>query len=222
MPLHLTVCRAVVCAGALLAGFTAVRPAYAQTGSTPQPPVVQLEWLREHPYAATGKIAIYEGDADAAGVVLAIPAGTAFSRCVLAVAAVTPGKPLTVRLRNDLSNGWDRTATTDAGGKVEIAYRTEGTAMAFVQSPDGRQRFRLMVLQGHEIPVHKTKKPAVASKDTAAARGGSGGEAPVASSSGSAPAAGPAESTPIVYWVIAVLLGGLLLVGAIAVFRRKV
>lgn len=204
-------CRFIVC---LLVAVTWAERANAQAAAPPR--VVPIEWLKTQPFPDTGKVALYEGEADTAGVAFAIPAGTVFSRCVLVVAAKEPGATFTVRLRNDLSTGWDRTEATGANGLVEIKYRTEGGAMALVQSTAGRQKFQLMVLQGKEIPVHKFLNPPFVSRDAARAPAAAPATPPEAAAKAS-----EAPGTPVVYWVIAALLAGLLALGAIAVGRRK-
>ncbi len=203
----------------LLVAVAPVSRADAQSGD--QPRVIPIEWAKDQPFPDTGKVAVYEGETDTTGVAFAIPPGTVFSRCIVALAAKDPGSSFTVRLRNDLSNGWDRTATTGANGLAEIKYRTEGGAMVLVQSTDGRKRFQLMVLQGKEIPVEKFLAPPFVARDAVGGVAQAGG-APPGAVAAPAPAAAPeATSTPIVLWVIAALLAGLLALGAVVVFRKK-
>jgi hypothetical protein len=152
-------------------------------------------------------------------VLFAIPPGTVFSRNRITVVATPPGHPLTVRLRNDLSSKWDRVEVSGPDGKVDLRYRTEGGATLFVQSPDGPQRFQLAIMQGKEIPVHRLLPPPFVSKASGA---GTGGTPPAAVAPGGAAASPPASGgTPAVLWVIAGLLGVLVLLVLVMLLRRK-
>jgi hypothetical protein len=190
-------------------------PVAAQTQDPPLPPTVQVAWPARQPRPEAGKTAYYDGEADKLGVMFAIPTGTVFSRSTIAIKRTSGNAPLTVRLRNDLSNQWDRTETTDANGFLLIKYRTEGTATLLVQS-DVRQKFQVGFFQGVEIPVHKRVAPPFLTPQAAAQ-----GPAPAASTAPD-PATSAVETTgtPVVMWVIAGLLGVLVVLGGVLVFRR--
>jgi hypothetical protein len=196
-------------------------PVAAQAQESPQPPTVQVVWPARQPRPEAGKSAVYDGEADAGGVMFAIPAGTVFSRSTIVIKRTSGNAPLTVRLRNDLSNQWDRTETTDANGFLLIKYRTEGTATLLVQS-EGRQKFQVGFFQGVEIPVHKWIAPFLTPQ--AAAQGRAPGASSPASSTSPAQAATPGvetAGTPVVMWLIAGLLGVLVMLGGVLVFRRR-
>jgi len=190
----------------------ATTTAAAQAVSEPSPPIVAVQWSKSHPLSSAGNVAVYDGQADPTGVLFAIPAGTVFSRNRIVVAATPPGHALTVRLRNDLSSRWDRVETSGADGKVELRYRTEGSATLLVQSPGGPQRFQLAIMQGHEIPVHRLMAPPFVSQESGAAASESAGP-------GTAPPAG--GSTSVVLWVIAGLLTVLVVLVLVMMLRRK-
>lgn len=196
-------------------------PVAAQAQEPPQPPTVQVAWPARQPRPEAGKSAVYDGEADTVGVMFAIPTGTVFGRSTIAIKRTSGNAPLTVRLRNDLSNQWDRTETTDANGFLLIKYRTEGTATLLVQS-DVRQKFQVGFFQGVEIPVHKRVAPPFLTPQAAAQGRAPAASSPAASSSPAQAATAGLETagTPVVMWVIAGLLGVLVVLGGVLVFRR--
>lgn len=212
-PPHLVYALSIVCACVAGNGVRAAADGPPQNG---EPAVITVAWPAKQPRAASGKVAIYKGEADAVGVALIIPAGTVFSRHALLVKAADATQPLTVRLKNDLSDKWDRTVTSDANGRAEIKYRTEGKAMVLIQSPQGRQRFDIVMFQSNEIPVHKAMRPPFVGKDAGAAASPAAAVAPVTSASPE-----PAAGTPVVMWVIAGLLAAILGVGVLMVLKKR-
>lgn len=225
--------RVVLCASICLLAAAVSASAQAPASNAPTLPVVPIQWPGKQPYPDAGKLAVYQGETDAVGVAFTIPPGTVFSRCAIVVAAVDNTSPITVRLKNELSTRWDRVETTGANGRVEIKYRTEGGAMVMLQSPAGRQRYQLMVLQGKELPVHRAMKPPFVTK--AQAEGAvptpvSGAAAPQASppasSAPSSPAGGTADADSgsgrgVVLWVIAGLLAAIAVLGLVLVLKRR-
>lgn len=221
---------ALVCA--LLASASTPAPA-AQAGKAPELPVVPIQWLQKQPHPDAGKVALYKGETDAVGIAFTIPPGTVFSRCAIVVAALEPGKPVSVFLKNELSTKWDRTATTDARGIAEIKYRTEGTAMVMVRSPQGRQAFQLMVLQGRELPVHKLMRPPFVDRAQYEASQGAGRPAQpaAANTATTAPPANPPaaaadsasafNASALALWFIVGLLAALLVVGILHLFKKR-
>ncbi len=197
----------------------------------PVPTPVQVSFPASQPRPEVGRFAFYSGEADAVGVVFAIPPSTVFSPSRVAVKVTGGNGPLQLRLRNDLSDRWDRTETTDASGFVEIKYRTEGTASLLVQTPEPgvRRTFDIVFYQGREVPVHRLMQTPFLTPEQAAARGpatqapsSAGGAAPPPAAA-AAEATEPAEApgTPVVLWVIAGLLAVLIAMGGLLLARRK-
>ena len=186
--------RIVLCASACLLVAVQASPQTPPKGD-PTPPVIPIQWPAKQPYSDAGKVAVYQGETDAVGVAFTVPPGTVFSRCAIVVAAVDNTSPITVRLKNELSTKWDRVETTGANGRLEIKYRTEGGAMVMLQSPAGRQRYQLMVLQGKELPVHRTMKPPFVSKAQAEGAAPGAGGAPAAGAAAQ-PSAGAGALAP--------------------------
>ncbi len=188
----------------------------------PRPAEVQVRWPQDQPRPKGGKIAIYEGEADAIGVKFAIPAGSVFSPSAVVLKVTDGSGPLKLGLRNDLSDQWDRLATTDAAGMAEIKFRTEGSAMLLVQSPQPnvRTKFQVAFFQGVELPVHKRVRPPFLSPKDAAAK--AAGTTPAATPVTTAPAPTTGDTgQPIVLWVIAGLLGVIALIGGAMLMRRN-
>ena len=225
------VCRAATLAAAIVAAAAVPASPQSAANSAPSPPVIPMQWLQKQPYPNAGKVALYQGETDAIGVAFSIPAGTVFSRCAVVVASLDKSSPITVRLKNELSTKWDRDAMTGADGIAEIKYRTEGGAFVLLQSPGGRQRYQLMILQGKELPVHLSMKPPFVSMEQyrASQAAPTAGQPP----SSTAPAAAPAPaSSPsaapessggggVVLWVIAGLLAVLVGLGIVLVLKRR-
>lgn len=129
---------------------------------------------------AHGKSAVYRGVADKQGVAFVIPGLTINTAAALVLEAGDGGTPMQLQLKNDFSQGWDRTLTTDGKGIASTRFRTEGPAVALVSSSDGASRpYRLVVWVGNEIKPHTAAAPPFAPPGHHAAEGGRGRTLPL-------------------------------------------
>jgi hypothetical protein len=130
----------------------------------PKVPVTKVE-LRENPaLAKKGKVAIYKGEADKDGVAFYVE-GLGIGVPVVAFLASEAGAPMTLQLKNDMSEKWERKVERDPKtGIAEARFRTEGPAMLLVTSSGPRAKYQLVVWVGPEIKMHKLIKPPFVSK----------------------------------------------------------
>lgn len=184
-----------------------------------RPREISVAWPKEQPHAKAGKMAVYSGDVDEVGVMFKIPAGTVFSRCGVVLQAEAASPTVTLRLKNEFSTDWDRTATTDAKGYALLRYRTEGAAWLWIKSNGGRARYQVGFFQGNEIPVHrKMETPFLSKAEFDARKAAKSGPAPAAAP---APKTGSAGGTTPVLWVIVGLLGVIAVGVGVLIFRKK-
>ena len=148
------------------------------------PPVTKVE-LRELPEVAKkGKVAVYEGEADKQGVAFFLDGLGIATPVGMMLISGDASAPMTLRVKNDLSQDWDRTVEP-VQGVAETKFRTEGPAMALVSSPGDLKPYKLVIWVGPEIKTHKVFKAPFVTKaaydkkhpggPAAAGGGGSGG-----------------------------------------------
>lgn len=209
-------CRLLPRTAAFLAIAFLLAPAeITAAGSATRPREVNVTWPAKQPHPKAGKLAVYSGEVDEVGVMFKIPAGTVFSRCGVVLKAEGQSPSVTVRLKNEFSPDWDRSATTDASGKAVINYRTEGGAWVWIKSNGGRCRYQLGIFQGNELPVHrKLATPFLTKAEFEAGQKKPAGPTP-------SPAPAPAGGTSPVLWVIAGLLGLVVIGLGILILRKK-
>ncbi len=141
----------------------------AKPVSTPLvPPTTEVK-LVASPKAPTAKAARYRGQVDTLGMAFVVPANTVFGRSGLLIAG-EPGKQLLVQVKNELSLKWDRELMTDANGRAELKFRTEGRAYILVRAVKGNAPYVATFFVHDELPIHKRFEKPFVSKDEFAQR----------------------------------------------------
>ncbi|MBZ4421279.1 hypothetical protein [Myxococcus sp. RHSTA-1-4] len=120
----------------------------------PKPPMIEVVLEEQKPPLDSGKAAIYEGRADAAGVAFYIKNTNIQTPAAVVLEAGEPGPPMTMQLKNDFSTEWDRTVRTGEDGLAIARFRTEGPTVVLVKSAGDMQSFRLGVWVGQELKFH--------------------------------------------------------------------
>jgi hypothetical protein len=162
---------ACVCVGVAIAISSVAR-----AEEPPPVPVIKVELKEDPAIVPVGKVALYSGEADDKGVAFYIE-GLGILNPVGIMLLSSPGAPMKLFVKNDLSADWDK-KVKDEGGISKIRFTTEGPAMALVSSstPE-RKPYRLLIWVGPELPLHKLMAAPFVSQEEYEKRnpGGAGG-----------------------------------------------
>jgi len=227
--------RAGLLALALAMLATAAPPARAQqTEPEPTFPVKLVKVAAIPAMFAHGQAAVFHGTVDTAGAGFRVPGLTMLTPVAVSVFARDASKPIKLTLGKDWQTA-DRTVETGADGSVTEMFRTDDEARIHLSSRDGESSFDLVIWVGPERTDYPDiasainfGKPEVAKARPATSAAAAGSATAVSVGSGSstpssAPGQSPARSqgTSPVLWIIAGLLGALVVIAGIAVLRRK-
>lgn len=135
----------IACAVAALAV-----PARAQNPDPRDKTAVHQLTLDKNPAIPNGRIAMVEGDVDAAGVRLVVNKLSILQPAGVALVPVNPGDDLQLSLWKYADDGHRIEAST-SGGYAAFQLRTEDDLQLRIVSPSGAKRYRLAVWAGDEV-----------------------------------------------------------------------
>lgn len=180
----------------------------ARADEPPPIPVTKVELAERPEIAKTGKIALYKGEADDKGVAFYIDGLGINTPVTIVLTSGEAASPMRLSVKNDLSPDWDRHVKADNGIST-ARFRTEGPAMALVQSPSAdRKPYHVAIWVGPELKLHQLIAPPFVSQaeyDKGHPGGGGGGGG---------------SSTGVIVGVIGTVVI-LIVVGALVLRRKK-
>lgn len=209
-------CVAMVCA----AGVFAPRMASAQEGEVEEKPAFQIhkvELKAQPEFVEHGKVAFYHGTVDETGLGFEVSGLGILQPVAVSVFAIDPAQPVSLQISSDEWKQVERESTSDEKGFTSQQFRAQSWAQVRVFSPSGPRKFQLVIWAGDEktdYPDMPTSIKYGALRDGKPV--GGGGPAAPASSGG-----GESGGSNTVLWVIAGLLGMLVVIALVFVLRRK-
>jgi hypothetical protein len=187
----------------------------AQQGQVEEKPAFQVHkvQLKAQPELIEhGKSAFFHGTVDEAGLGFELSELGILQPVAVSVFAIDPAQPVSLRISSDEWKAVERESTSDSKGFTTQQFRAQSWAQVRVFSPSGPRKFQLVIWAGDE----KTDYPDMPTSIKYGAL--RNGKAAGASDAAAAPAAGGGNT---VLWVIAGLLGALVIIALIFVLRRK-
>lgn len=227
----------------VLVALVLVGPATASAQETePKPPFPVTDVVVQPMPSAFdhGKAATFHGSADRTGVGFRVPELSMFRPVAITLVAANKDQPVQLAIGKTWASP-DRTGVTGSDGTVTELFRTDGVAEIHVRTPDGvegAREYGIVIWVGDEKTDYPDMPSDVKFGQPDAAKHGRAtaalapvaqapGQAPNQPSPGSPPAAAaveppaPASGTSPVLWLIAGLLGVLVVFAGIALLRRK-
>ena len=153
--------------------------------------------LEKHPTFSNGRIAMVEGEADAAGVRMVVSKLSLLQPVGVALVAADPNDNIQLALWKYAEDDVQREGSTRGDGYVSFQLRTEDDLQIRVVSPDGPKRYKLAVWAGDEV------------------------ELPVPSPFVSQAGFAGTGTSPLMYVIAAAVVASAIFLGVIAMRRKK-